>query len=730
MMHKKGTTNRFLCAILLFVMMIGVFPNAIKVNAAEVTKDEKVYEIAVVFDNSGSMYNSSKSWCRAKYAMEIFASMMNYDNGDKLKIFPMWEVTTDGSTPQSGGSYKAIEINSKKDIDKISNLYTVNPSNTPFAPITEAYNDLKASKAEEKWLLVLTDGTFNEDKRGEAALIDVRGRLLNYASQDIKVQYLGFGGADPLKADEAKYFYSMQSADTDLKDDLVSICNTIFQRSVLPTDKLNGTELTLDISMKNLIVFAQGSDAKITSLQDESGKEIDITLDSGQRTYSKIKARGKSEAPIDDTLAGQVVTFASCEKGTYTLNYSGADKIQIFYEPDVDISITLANNDGDVVDIAKDKVVSGDYTLNYSIVDSVTGEDVMNTGLLGNDMTLKGVVVNSAGEEIAVENGGTVTLEPDEATYFKVEGTYLKKYKISTEDNTDGYTIKVDYPDSDKLTVKAKVTQPQDWYKIKNHEDWEPVKVSVELNGEKLTDEQLETVQWKIDSSEELETKSEIIPGESACNIYIGQNEQGEFVEPETGSYKLDIEATILDEYEREISGSDTARFEIRTYSAMWRWLIYIVILAIILLFIVVYMSQKVLPKGIDLDRIDFTVLGRPMANGGEISYSRKGKSLSIDSIPVPHKMQAECHVSLTLVPVDARWTASKNRRIGIVAVDTLGLGETEIRIDGVPFEKKMPDAVWVVRGAADEPVNEKVRNADIVIGTKYSTLRCSLTHR
>lgn len=729
-MHKKRKISKFLCVLLLIATVIGMIPNSISVDAAEITKDEKVYEIAVVFDNSGSMYNNSKAWCRAKYAMEIFASMLNYENGDKLKIFPMWEVTTDGSTPLTGGSYKAIEINDEKDIDKISNLYTVNPSNTPFAPIEEAYNSLKSSNAEEKWLVVLTDGTFNENKRGEFAPVDLRGRLLEYASQSIKVQYLGFGGADSLKADESRYFYSKQSQDAELKDDLVSICNTIFQRSVLPDSKLNGNELTLDISMKNLIVFVQGSNAKIVSMEDESGKEIDITLNSGQRKFSNIKARGMDNAPVDDTLAGQVVTFASCEKGTYTLNYSGADKIQVFYEPDVDISVILKNDDGEVVDIAKDEVVSGDYTLDYSIVDNVTGEDVTNSELLGDDMTLTGSVINSEGEEVPVENGGTVTLEPDEATYFKVEGTYLKKYKISTEDNAEGYTIKVDYPKSDKVSVKAEVTQSQNWYKIKDHEDWKPIKATVEMNGQKLTDEELELVQWDIKSSEKLELWYEVLPGESACNIYIGENEQGEFVEPKTGSYKLEIKATMLDEYEREISGTDTAKFEIQTYSAIWRWLIYVVIFGILLLLILFYMSRKVLPKRIDLDRLEFTVLGRAIDNGGEISYSRKGKSLSIDSIPVPHKMQAESHVIFSLAPVDRRWTASKNRKIGIVAVDPTGIGVTEVRVDGVAFEKKMPDGIWVVRGAQDEPINEKVRNADIVIETQYSTLRCSLTHR
>ena len=112
--------------------------------------------------------------------------------------------------------------------------------------------------------------------------------------------------------------------------------------------------------MKNVIVFAQGANASITSLTDSDGKEIAITLDSGQRKYSDIKAKGYSDAAIDTSLAGQVVTFSSCPKGEYTLTYSGADAVQVFYEPDVDIEITLTNSDGEIVDNADD-FVAGEY---------------------------------------------------------------------------------------------------------------------------------------------------------------------------------------------------------------------------------------------------------------------------------------------------------------------------------------------------------------------------------
>ena len=87
MFNKVFYRNSSLLLTLLMVLNVfAILP--LTANAAK--KTEKSYEIAIVFDNSGSMYeNQGKSWCRAKYAMEIFASMLNYDKGDKLWIYPL-----------------------------------------------------------------------------------------------------------------------------------------------------------------------------------------------------------------------------------------------------------------------------------------------------------------------------------------------------------------------------------------------------------------------------------------------------------------------------------------------------------------------------------------------------------------------------------------------------------------------------------------------------------------
>ncbi len=669
MKKHKEIFLRIFSLLLIFVMLLGV---TITANAATITKSEKSYDIAVVFDNSGSMYQN-QGWCRAKYAMEIFASMLNYDK-DKLHIFPMWEVTTDGSKPKSGGSYAAVDIKSKKDIAKISNLYTVKPSNTPFAPITEAHEYLKTSTADEKWLIILTDGAFNQEARNKAASIDLQNRVSSLASASIKVQYLGFGGATALTPNEANNFFAEKSSDTSLKDDLIRICNSIFQRSVLPANRLSGNSLNLDLSMKNVIVFAQGADAKITSLKNSDGKEIKVTLDSGQRKYSEIKAGNYDNAPLDTSLAGQVVTFSACPKGEYTLNYSGADAIEIFYEPDVDIDVKLTNSDGEPVG-KDDEFVAGEYTVVSRIVDGTTGEDVTNHELMGNDVKLRTFVKTSKDSDYTeYENGAKINFIPDDETEIYIEGEYLGKYKITSKDDHSLDWLKhirFGNLESD-FKVKADVLQSGSWYKISKHGEWKPIRVTLSLKGKPLSDEQLKASEFTVSNAENLKYRLEPVLGQSAYDVYIAQDENGEFVKPDTGKYNLKFKAKYTDEFGKETYASDNAGFEIQIYSKIWRILLWIIIALVIFAIWLAFMLQKVLPKNIRKNTASFTTISSGELDGSfvDLEYRRKGKSLSISgSTAVEYDEQ--CSATFDLRALDNRFTPSKNRRVAVIGIDS-----------------------------------------------------------
>jgi len=584
--------RRMLLSVLLATMLIStVFaPEAL---AATVTKTEKTYEIAVVFDNSGSMY-LNPAWCRAKYAMQIFASMLNYDNGDVLKIFPMWAVTTDGSTPQTGGSYAGIEIRNRDDIQKIWNLYTVEALGTPFAPVTEAYQALQQSSAKEKWLIVLTDGAFNEEARNENATIELQSRLSALASQDIKVQYLGFGSAQTLTADPSKNFFTKKSDDKSLKTDLINICNSIFQRSVLPAKFNKGGTLSLDLSMKNVIVFAQGAGARITGLSDANGKAMNVALDSGAVTYSTVTAGGRyANAEKDTSLAGQVVTFSDCPKGTYTLQTTGADAIEIFYEPNVDISMSMTDSDGQTVDYQSGQIPAGDYTVSYGIVDAVTGDDVTKSELMGNDVSLTSYVQTSDGTKVDFTNGGTLTLKPDSATKLVINGRYLKDYTISTEDDPTMFPpLSISLPEMQSLSAKLSTEQANAWYQTQKQDEWKPIRLDVALDGQPLSDEQISAMTPSITFSPAREYTCTPIPGESAYEIKFWDG--GKI---ETGNYTVAAEVSQTDEFGQVNTAKDKLGFDVQNYSKIWEWLFWLLLLVALALLIVFILTRKAWPK-------------------------------------------------------------------------------------------------------------------------------------
>ncbi len=668
---------RISSVLLMLLMVMSVFSSIpFTASAATVTKTEKSYDIAVVFDNSGSMYDNM-GWCRAKYAMEIFASMLNYDK-DRLYIFPMWEVTTDGSQPSSGGSYAAIEVKNKQDINKISNLYTVNPNNTPFAPVTEAHNYLKTSNADEKWLIILTDGEFNQENRGgKGESFKLREKISALASQEIKVQYLGFGKAEALKPDEVNNFYAKKSSDDSLMSDLIGICNLIFQRSILPGNRLNGDKLNLDLSMKNVIVFAQGANANVTSLKDSKGKNIDITLDSGQRKYSEIKAFGRGNAPVDTSLAGQVVTFDACPKGEYTLSYSGVDKkenIQIFYEPDVDIDVSIVKkSDGQKIK-GPDDFIAGEYTVTSKIVDASTGEDVTSHELMGKDVKLMTYIKTSKDADYKeYENGAEITFDTDSKTEIYIEGEYLGKYKITSLDDPElKWLSSIDVKEP-STSFKIKVSADQTWYQLKDHEEWKPIKVALTLDGKPLTDKQLASTKLDLSITDGLKYRTEIIPGESAYNVFISQDEKGAYIEPATGKYKLTASATCTDELGKETkSNTDKVSFEIQKYSKIWRYLLWILLVLLLLALWLLYMLQKVLPKSIVKDTAGFVTMSSGELDGGfvNVEYRRKSKSLSILGSPAVDYTE-QCSVSFDIKAVDNRFTKSRRRRIAIIGIDS-----------------------------------------------------------
>ncbi len=628
---RKNLSGKTCIALLMSILiMLSLFS---EFTDAYALTDDKTYEIAVVFDNSGSMYEG-KAWCRAKFAMEIFASMLNYDNGDILKIFPMWAVTTDGTMPKSGGSYDVIEICNRADIDKISNLYTIDAGGTPFAPVREAYSELKNSAANEKWMIILTDGDFNADKRNVNKSIKLRSELLKMASEDIKIQYLGMGSAESVKEDASKFLYSENLSENQLQNSLVQVCNNIFQRDELPRKYLSSSSLTLDMSMKNIIVFVQGDNASIGNLIAEDGTVIKKTLDSGQRKFSQISSGNyKKEALVDNTLYGQVVTFDSCAKGKYALEYSNAGTIQVFYEPDVDIRLHLIDKDGEKIGFGeKSDIIAGDYMLVSTLTDGVTGEDVTSSELLGGDVVMSEVLKTSDGTEKQIREGELISLSPDENTQINVTAHYLDDYSIS-----GATTFSVKYPELGLLSVDVDTKQKSSWFQLGKEESWQPVEVSLLLNGQPLSDEELDRTELKLDFSGKIDYKLEKVYGKSQYNLLLGYNESNMFIPPESEHYELGVTAVMTDEFGQSVYDDDETEFDISGMGAYWKWMKYVLPVLFVLIVVLWILTRKAWPKAM------YFVITEGVGAGSRQKISIKNNNITISGlglVDIPCKVE------------------------------------------------------------------------------------------
>ena len=403
------------------------------VSAAE--KATKKRSIAIVYDNSGSMYDEgetevvpSKAWCQALYAMEVFASMMN--EGDELWVYPMWEITSGGKKYSDD---KPLKISSPKDAIKIRDIETPNAKSTPFDPIEKAYKNLLKADG-EKWLIIMTDGD-RFDKYDHDGSEKMLAEKINPYVKDVNVIFMGvIGKAVQPKLKEQKGHYAIvdkAEKSSDILEKLTKMCNLIFARDELP---MSGNTASFDVSMKRLIVFVQGD------------KISDVSLDGGAGTrgdefathYSEHNKTANYDGVIDTTLQGVITNYHDSPSGSYTLNYKGSmTSIGVYYEPDVEMTVRLIDANGNDV-TGREDLSPGEYTIEYGLVDGQTGE-MTESSLLGKthyDITYtwngekKTITSDDKRGELPLTLGDGDTIELEDITVTYLSGYVIRKSGI------------------------------------------------------------------------------------------------------------------------------------------------------------------------------------------------------------------------------------------------------------------------------------------------------------
>lgn len=525
------------------------------VPAQAATKAEVSRTIAIVFDNSGSMYTDGdqKAWCRAIYAMEVFASMLN--KGDTLMIYPMHPITVEGAEYTMESPF-VIKDSAKASL--IRGIYTPSATTTPIESVDYAVEGLKKSSAQKKYLIILTDG--DQFWQGNSALpkndvTEVDKRIRQNAGEDMTVMYLGIDLGPNQKAcvpntPESEYFVKRKAGDSaEILSILTDMCNMIFGRDTIPADNIQGNKINFDISMNKLIIFVQGQNISGLKLGGSSGK-----LTSTQQTKYSEAGCGNYPFGKDTSLQGMMVTYTDVDAETYTIDFSGtATSIEVYYEPNADLQFIFTDGDGNKVD--PNALYEGDYKVGFGMQDGKTGR-LIESDLLGNPKYRGMYSVNGTEYDITHEGykgERSVPLKMNDTFDARLTVTYLSGYTIS-KDSTDfgwpagGINVTARPAGDFWITITGGDVE----YDLQDLEKGSTYTARVFYKGQMLTGEQLKSVElyWLPETSN-VEIKKELAEDHYKLSLHYKDpaNPQNTVI----GECSVEITAT----YEEQ--GSDPA---------------------------------------------------------------------------------------------------------------------------------------------------------------------------
>ncbi|MFC6325353.1 hypothetical protein ACFQZV_05350 [Microbacterium koreense] len=309
--------------------------------------------INLVLDDSGSMFYDEDDaprdrWSKAKYAVEVFAAMLEPE--DTLNVY----LLNGGGAPQL--TITGSETSTAR-VEKVHELQ-LRGGGTPYDVVRRATADLDTADAENKWLVVLSDGDF-PDRKVEQVKSDFDTFVANGTDGERRrVAFLSIGEeARELESSDDLGVHSRAAPDSeDVLDQMTDFANLIFERSPIEVD--DKRTITPDVDLAEVLVFAQGEDAAIAPA---FGPTVIVEWAPNE------SVDGKTEPTPDKELRGVLATATDVPAGTFHLPVNGTEEIAAFFKPSVDFKVELRNEDGELV--TEDDLVGGTYSVSFGFVD-------------------------------------------------------------------------------------------------------------------------------------------------------------------------------------------------------------------------------------------------------------------------------------------------------------------------------------------------------------------------
>lgn len=499
------------------------------------------------------------------------------------------------------------------------------------------------------------------------------------------VMYLGIGSVAVMpKVSAGKNVYYADKATTtaEILTKLTAMSNMIFGRDEL---KLSGDTLEFDLPMSKLILFVQGSGVGDVTLTGSEGKQLNAV--SQYAPSYGTRGAGLDYAgvcAVDTSLQGVVATYEDCDAGTYQLSYSGSvTSVGVYYEPDVELSAFLTDEDGQPVDM--DALYPGTYRLCYGLADK--NGNLTNSKLLGE--THYSVRYDINGEEQTLESDESgwveVTLGGSDHLNADLSATYLNGYRIEKDNAGLGWPLDGLTPTAHPTSrIELKLEAPQTYVVRSQLEEAQPLTATLLLDGQPMPAELLAQTEVTVDG----ELDCTVTPnGDGTYTIRLSPEQSAA-----DGLRRITVQASGTDEYGEPYQITAEQKLELAKYPQWVRIAVIALTVLLLLMLFLLFMGMKVLPRKIRVSKTNFTVGATAVSGSARTEFSGGGKKkgrLSITSPKYTANPLAKCGMVLELEAVDNRWTRSAERKAKVTAVSAVnGSAVGSIKVGTLVFNR------------------------------------------
>lgn len=482
------------------------------------------------------------------------------------------------------------------------------------------------------------------------------------------VMYLGIGSVAVMpKVSAGKNVYYADKATTtaEILTKLTAMSNMIFGRDEL---KLSGDTLEFDLPMSKLILFVQGGGVGDVTLTGSEGKQLNAV--SQYAPSYGTRGAGLDYAGVcaaDTSLQGVVATYEDCGAGTYQLSYSGnVTSVGVYYEPDVELSAFLTDEDGQPVDM--DALYPGTYRLCYGLADK--NGNLTNSKLLGE--THYSVRYDINGEEQTLESDESgwveVTLGSSDHLNADLSATYLNGYRIEKDNAGLGWPLDGLTPTAHPTSrIELKLEAPQTYVVRSQLEEAQPLTATLLLDGQPMPAELLAQTEVTVDG----ELDCTVTPnGDGTYTIRLSPEQSAA-----DGLRRITVQASGTDEYGEPYQISAEQKLELAKYPQWVRIAVIALTVLLLLMLFLLFMGMKVLPRKIRVSKTNFTVGATAVSGSARTEFSGGGKKkgrLSITSPKYTANPLAKCGMVLELEAVNNRWTRPAERKAKVTAVSAV----------------------------------------------------------